>query len=176
MVKVVRSPVVAWAVIVGATLLFSAPVAKAICPQVGFTIVEPHASAATRPVRIGKNQTIYVRREPITTTSDITKIELEQELADPNDADLLIAFTPAADKRLHDATTNHSGRWIAFMFNDEVLVNSEWEGPYGFDPGEKRVSMNHGMKRARKLMKAIRGCKRETAAAKPAAPVSRAAH
>ena len=159
-------------VIGGSALLCGSGATNAACPQVGFTWVEPHASPATRPVKIGKNKVIYVRRVPITTTSDIVKISLMQELADANDADLLIRFTPAADKKLHDATTNHSGRWLAFMVNDEVLVDSEWQGPYGFDPGEKRVSMNHGMKRAQRLMKAIRGCIRETAGAKPTPPVS----
>lgn len=158
--KLGRLFVVAWTVLVGSTLSFIAPAANAACPQVGFTVVEPHASLATRPVRIGKDQTIFVRRVPITTTSDIIKIRLVRELAgESNDgADLLIKFTPAADQRLHEATTNHSGRRIAFMFNDAVLINVVWEGPYGFDPGGVRVSMNHGLKQGQQLMKAIRGC------------------
>ncbi len=178
MVKLSGFLVIAWTVISGIALLSSAAVADANCPQVGFTIVEPHASSATRAVKVGTNQTLFVRRVPITTTSDIVEIKLVRESAGDNDddADLLIKLTPAADQRLHDATTNHSGRWIAFMFNDEVLINSEWEGPYGFDPGEKRVSMMHGMKRAQKLMKAIRGCIGETAAATSTPSVSRAGH
>ena len=161
MVKLSRLLLIAWTVISGLALLSSATVADAVCPQVGFTIVEPHASAATRAVRVGKNQTLFVQREPITTTSDIVEIKLVREFDD--DADLLIKFTPAADQRLHDATTNHSGRRIAFMFNDEVLLNVVWEGPYGIDPGGTRVSMHHGMKRFPKLMKAIRGCTGATA-------------
>jgi hypothetical protein len=59
-----------------------------------------------------------------------------------DDATLLIKFTPAADQRLHDATTNHSGMRIAFLFDDEVLINSVWEGPYG-----KRASFFRRMRR-----------------------------
>lgn len=99
----------------------------------GFTIIEPHASPATRPVKIGEDHTIFIRRVPITTISDIVKIRLVRELAGPsNDAeDLLIKFSPTADQRLHDATTNHSGRRLVFMFNDEVLLNIVWDGAIG---------------------------------------------
>jgi hypothetical protein len=144
----------------GLALVFSASVAHAACPQVGFTIVEPHASSATRPVSVGKDQTLFVQRVPITTTSEIVEIRL---VADDNadgkdDASLLIKFTPAADQRLHDVTTNHSGLRMAFMFNDEVLTNVVWKGPYGVDPGGIQVSIRHGMAQARRLMTAIRGC------------------
>ena len=44
------------------------------------------------------------------------------------------------------------------MFDDEVLNNVVWEGPYGLDSDGAQVSMKHGMNPARKLMKAIRGC------------------
>ena len=118
---------------------------------------------ATRPVKIGKNKAIYVLREPITRTSDIVEIRLVDDYGDG--ASLLIKFTPAADQRLHAATTNQSGRWLAFMFNDEVMVDSRWEGRYGMELGGTRVSMQHGLKRGRKLMKAIRGCTRATAGA-----------
>lgn len=76
---------------------------------------EPHASSATRAIKVGRNQTIFVRRVPITTTRDIVRIRLVAD--DNDDASLLIKFTSAADQRLHDATTNHSGMRIAFMFN-----------------------------------------------------------
>jgi len=153
MVKVSRGVIVAWTVI-GA--LLSSTAARADCPQVGFTIVEPHASSATRPVKLGKTETLFVRRVPITTTSDIVDIRLVADGDD--DASLLIKFTPAADQRLHEATTNQSGLRIAFMFNDEVLLNVVWEGPYGMDLGGSTVSKRHGMKPLQRLMTAIRGC------------------
>src|SRR6516164_2063202 len=68
------------------------------------------------------------------------------------------AVAPAAAQRLHDATTNHSGLRIAFMADDDVLLNVVWEGPYGVDTDGTQVSLEHGMKRARRLMEAIRGC------------------
>ena len=152
-----RLSVLSWTAFSVLALLSSAGVAQAACPEVGFTWVEPHASPATRPVKIGKNKVIYVRRVPITTTSDIVEIRLVDD-DDSDGASLLINFTPAADQRLHDATTNQSGRWLAFMFDDEVMIDSEWEGRYGMDLGGTRVSMQHGLKRGRELMQAIRGC------------------
>ena len=164
MVELSKIIVIAWTVIGGFGLLSSAWEANAACPQVGFTWAEPHASTATHTVKIGKNIVIYVRRVPITTTSDIVDIKLVSD-DDSDGASLLIKFNPAADQRLHDATTNQSGRWLAFMFNDEVMVDSQWEGPYGMELGGTRVSMRHGLKRGRKLMKAISGCTGATAGA-----------
>ena len=153
--------VVAWALISAVALICNDAVARASCPQVGFTIVEPHASADTRAVKAGGNRTIFVRRVPITTTSDITEIKLVDDGDD--DASLLIKLTPAADQRLHDATTNRSGMRIAFMADDEVLLNVVWEGPYGIDAGGTQLSLQHGMKQARKLMQSIQGCTGATA-------------
>jgi preprotein translocase subunit SecD len=153
--KSARPLVVALAVMSAVAPSAGTAVARAACPQVGFTIVEPHASSLTRAVKFGGNQTIFVRRVPTTTTGDIVDIRLA---ANDDDATLLIKFSSAADQRLHEATTNHSGLRIAFMFNDEVLVNAVWEGPYGMDLGGSQVSIRHGMAQAQRLMKAIRGC------------------
>src|SRR6185312_7612940 len=109
------------AVISGLAPVSSDAVASASCPKVGFTVVEPHASSETRAVRVGRNQMIYVRRVPITTTSDIVEIKLLDDGDD--DAGLRIRFTPAAAQSLHDATTHHPGLRIAFMADDEVLLN-----------------------------------------------------
>jgi hypothetical protein len=152
----IRPLVLALAVISALALLSGNTVAGASCPAVGFTVVEPHPSSETRAVRVGASQTIFVRREPITTTSDIVEIKLADDGDD--DASLLLKFTPAASRRLHDATTNHSGLRIAFMADDQVLLDVVWEGPYGLDSDGAQVSMQHGMKRARKLMEALRGC------------------
>ena len=132
-------------------------IASESCPKVGFTVVEPHPSSETRAIKVGRGQTIYVRQVPITTTSDIVEIKL----ADHDDGDyatLLIKFTPPADQRLHEATTNHSGMRIAFMADDEVLLSVIWEGQWGMYTGGTQVSIQHGAKRARKLMKALQGC------------------
>jgi hypothetical protein len=142
----------------GVAVTFSSTVADAACPKVGFTVVEAHATSQTRSVRVGRNKTILVRRESITTTSDISDIKLEIGGDNADDATFFIKFTAAADQRLHDATTNHSGMRIAFMFDDEVLNDVKWEGPYGMDIGGTQVSIRHGANQARKLMKAIRGC------------------
>lgn len=119
-------------------------------------MLEPHASSETRSVKIAANQTLFVRRIPITTTGDIVDSKLVSDGGD--DASLLLKFAPAAAQRLRDATTNHSGRRLAFMFNDEVILNVVWEGSYGLGADGTQVSMRHGMKRARNIMRAIRGC------------------
>jgi hypothetical protein len=77
---------------------------------------------------------------------------------DDDDANTQIKLIRAADQRLHDTTTNHSGMRFAFMFNDEVLNNVVWQGLYGTYLGGIQVSIPHGMKQAQKLMKAIEGC------------------
>jgi preprotein translocase subunit SecD len=155
MVRLSKLLALRWAVILGLGLFSSAAVANAACPQVGFTFVEPQASSVTRPVKVG-TQTIFVRRVPITTTRDIVEIKVRAD--DDDDASILIKFTRAADQRLHDATTNQAGRRIAFMFDDEALVVVVWGGPYGMYTGGTQVSIMHGMARAQRLMKEIRGC------------------
>jgi len=154
----VKCLVVFWAVVLGITATSGESVAKASCPKVGFSVVEPHATSETRALRVGTDQTIFVRRESITTTSDISDIKLEGGGDNADDATILIKFTPAADHRLHDATTNHSGMRIAFLFNDEILINVVWQGPYGVDLGGSQVDIRHGRHKAEELMKAIQGC------------------
>ena len=151
--------VILWTIILGLAMAFGAAIAGASCPNVGFTVVEPHATPETRAIKVSENRTIFVRREALTTTSDISDIRLARN-HDPTDDDgtIEIKFIPKADRRLHDATTNHSGMRIAFLFNDEVLINVVWQGPYGMDLGGSRVDIRHGLLKARKLMKAIQGC------------------
>jgi hypothetical protein len=151
--------VILWAIFLGLAMTFSGGIIGASCPNVGFTVVEPHATSETRAIKVGKDRTIFVRREPLTTTSDISDISLARnhDLAD-DDGTVQIKFIPAADQRLHDATTNHSGIRIAFLFNDEILINVVWRGPYGMDLGGSQVDIRHGLNKARELMKAIQGC------------------
>jgi hypothetical protein len=148
-----------WFTAVGLAMAFGWATASASCPKVGFVVVEPHATLQTRPIKAGKNRTIFVRREPLTTTSDILDIKLADK-SDPADDEgtLGIKFIPEADQRLHDATTNHSGMRIAFLFNDEILINVVWQGPYVVDLGGSQVDIRHGRHKAEELMKAIQGC------------------
>ena len=151
--------VIIWTIVLGLAVTSYGAVANASCPKVGFTVVEPHATSDTRPLRVGRNQTLFVRQEPITTTGDISEIKLARAAGDGHDdVRIQIKFTPVADQRLHDATTNHSGMRLALLFDDAVLSNVVWEGPYGTYIGGTEVSVPHGMDQARKLMKAIQGC------------------
>jgi hypothetical protein len=151
--------VILWAIVLGFAMAFGGVIASASCPNVGFTVVESKATPETRAIKVGGNRTIFVRREALTTTSDISEIRLARNL-DPADDDgtIEIKFIPEADQRLHDATTNHAGVRIAFLFNDEVLINVVWQGTYGMDLGGSQVDIRHGLLKARELMKAIQGC------------------
>jgi hypothetical protein len=158
----------AWAVVVGIAVTGGAR-ANGSCPKVGFTIVEPQSTAETRDVKIGRHGIIHVHRQPLTTTVDITEIKLlRPHEGDDDDASIEMKFTADVDQRLHAATTNHSGMRIAFLFDDQVLVNVVWEGPYGMDLGGTSVSIAHGLPQARRLMKAIQGCTAPGANAPPA--------
>jgi hypothetical protein len=151
--------VVFWTIVLGLVMAFSGVTASASCPEVGFTVVEPHATPETRAIEVGKNRTIFVRRDALTTTRDISDIKLllNHDAAD-DDGTIQIKFIPKADQKLHEATTNHSGMRIAFLFNDEVLINVVWQGRYGMDLGGSQVDIRHGLNKARELMKAIQGC------------------
>lgn len=128
------------------------------CPKVGFTTVELHPTSQTRPLHVGR-RTIFVHRHWITTTSDIAEIKVTHPRdGDDDDANIQIKLIPAADQRLHDVTSNHSGLRLAFLFNDEMLNNIVWQGPYGTYLGGIEVSVRHGMIEAQKLMRAIGGC------------------
>jgi hypothetical protein len=83
---------------------------------------------------------------------------------DRDDVTIQLKFAPLADRRLHEATTNHSGLRIAFLFDDAVLLNVVWEGPYGMDTGGSQVSIRRGLAIARKLREAVRGCMAEPVA------------
>jgi hypothetical protein len=128
--------------------------AERVCPSVEFTLVEPGASPETRPVKLG-DQTIFVRRNAITTTSDISEIKLA---GDDVEALILIKFYPAAEQRMLEATTDHDGLKMAFVVDDEVLLAFTWTGPYGIGPGGTQVSLLNGLARAQRLMESIHGC------------------
>jgi hypothetical protein len=127
---------------------------KASCPRVEVTLVESGASVETRPVRLGE-QIIAVRRDAITTTSDITEITVAGD-----DADTLISikYTPQAAVRLLDATTDHDGVMLALVVDDAVWLAFTWKGPYGIGPEGTQVSIRHGLARAEKLIESIRHC------------------
>jgi len=147
-----------WTIILGLAVASNWAVANAACPKVGFTVVESHATPETHAVKVARDKTIFVHRKAITATSDISDIKLVIGGDNDDDAVILIKFTPVADQRLHDATTNHSGMRLAFLFDDAVLIDVVWQGPYGIDTGGGQLSIRHGMNQAQRLMKAIRGC------------------
>lgn len=157
--KLAKRLVLAGSILVSLATTLNVVAAQAACPRVGFTVVEPYATSETRSLKVGRRRTVFIHRQWITTTSDISEIKVTHPHdGDNDDANIQIKFIPAADQLLHDTTTNHPGMRFAFLFNDEVLNNIVWRGPYGTYLGGIQVSIPHGMKRAQKLMKAIQGC------------------
>lgn len=120
----------AWAAALGFAFVADQAAAAPSCPNLGFVVVEPKAAPETRPVRDGPHHRIFVRRDPITTTADITEIKLA---GDAYDTLILLKFTPEAAQRLHDATTNRSGLRVALVADDQAISAVTWEGPYGMD-------------------------------------------
>jgi len=127
---------------------------RSSCPRVEVTLVERSASSETRPVRLGQS-TLFVRGDAITTTSDISEINVEGD-----DADVLIhiKYTEAAAARLLEATTGHDGLKLAFVVADDVWLAFTWQGLYGIGPEGTQVSIRHGLAKAEKLVEAIRTC------------------
>lgn len=126
------------------------------CPRVGFTLVESVSSPETRPLKTWDDKVIYVRRDALTNTRDITEAKLIND--GDNDATLQFKYTESATRKLHDATTNHPGIHLAFIFNELVLNNVVWQGTYGFDSTGAQISIKHGLVNAKQLMMAIKGC------------------
>ena len=159
MVSSAKRLAIALVVVLSGLVTVKVNAAEAGCPKIGFSVVEPHATSETRSLKVDGRRTIFVHRQWITTTSDIFEIKVTHPHdGDDDDASIQIRLIPAADQRLHDTTTNHSGMRFVFLFNDEVLNNIVWQGPYGTYLGGIQVSIPHGMKRAQRLLKAIEGC------------------
>jgi phage-related protein len=124
------------------------------CPRVELTRIEPTASSETRLVRLGQ-QTVSVRRDAITTTSDISEIKVAGDDADTR---VSIKYKAPGAARLLDATTDHDGVKLAFVVDDDVWLAFTWKGPYGIGPDGTQLSIQHGLSRAEKLMESIRSC------------------
>jgi Family of unknown function (DUF6152) len=135
-------------------LTLSPKAVTSTCPRVDMTLVEPSASSDTRPVKLGTS-TVFVRRNAITTTSDISGLKLAGD-----DADTLIQikYTERAAARLHEATTDHDGLKLAFVVDDDVWLAFTWRGSHGIEPDGTQVSIRNGLAKAQRLMESIRAC------------------
>ena len=135
-------------------LTFSSTTAASSCPKVDLTVVESSASSDTRPVKLGTS-TAFVRRNAITTTSDISEIKVAGD-----DADTLIQikYTEEAVARLLEATTDHDGLELAFVVDDDVWLAFTWRGSHGIGPDGTQVSIRNGLAKAQRLMESMRAC------------------
>jgi phage-related protein len=129
-------------------------VPNAPCPRVELTHVESRESSETRPVRLG-GQAIFVHRNAITTTGDISEIKVA---GDDAETAIQIKYKAEAAAKLLNATTDHDGLQLAFVVDDEVWLAFTWRGPYGIGPDGVQVSIQRGLARAEGLMASIRAC------------------
>lgn len=133
----------------------SPALATAPClPRIELTVVEARPSSETRPVERG-NDTMFVRRDAITTTRDISQISIA---GDDFDTRIHIEYTPEAAARLRDATTGRDGLDLAFVIHDDVWLAFTWTGPYGIGPDGTQLSIRNGWAKAEELMASIRAC------------------
>jgi hypothetical protein len=139
---------------VPAETLSPALATSACLPRVELTVVDARPSSETRPVVQGED-TIFVQRDAITTTRDISEISIA---GDDFDTRIHIKYTPDAAARLRDATTGHDGLDLAFVVVDDVWLAFTWQGPYGMGPDGTQLSIRNGLVKAEKLMESIRGC------------------
>jgi hypothetical protein len=135
-------------------LTLSPTAATSSCPRVDVTLVEPSASSDARPVKLGQS-TLFVRRNAITTTSDIAEMKLAGD-----DADTLIQikYTDGAAARLLEATTDHDGLKLAFVVDDDVWLAFTWRGSHGIGLDGTQVSIRNGLAKGQRLMESIRAC------------------
>ncbi len=146
----------ACAAALGLAISASQAAAAPACPNAGFVLVEPKASPQTRPVKAGPKRTIFVRRTPITTITDLTEITLA---GDGYDTAVQLRFTPEAARRLHDATTNKDGLHIAFVVDDLAMSAVTWTGPYGMDADlGVQLSLGGPVPEVRPIVEAVQGC------------------
>jgi hypothetical protein len=137
--------------------------AEAGCPQIEMTAVESVSSAATKPARFGE-RTIFVQRDAIATTGDISEIKIAH---DSIYTWLLIKYAPEPATRLLQATSDHDGLKLALLIDDQVLLAFTWQGPYGIGPEGTQLSLTNVDARAEKLLESLRGCPQFVSAPSP---------
>jgi preprotein translocase subunit SecD len=138
---------------VSAPVVFSVA-ANSSCPRVDVTLVEVRPSVETRAVKLG-DLTIFVRRNAITTTSDISEFKVA---GDDLDAVIRITYEPDAAARLQDATTDRDGLQLAFVVDDDVWLAFTWRGPYGIGSDGTQLSIRNGLAKAQQLLELLRSC------------------
>jgi hypothetical protein len=144
-----------WTVALGLVAVWGDVMAQPSCPRVEVTLVEQSASTETRSVELG-DQTIFVKRNSITTTSDISEMKVS---GDDVETLILIKYKPAAAARLLDATTDHDGLRLAFVVDDDIWLAVTWQGRYGIGPEGMQLSFTRPRAaQAQRLMESVRGC------------------
>lgn len=150
-----RGPLIDEPSVPAAAQTLSPELANPSCaPRIELAVIEASTSPETRSVKLGAD-TLFVRRDAITTTRDISEISVA---GDDFDTLIRLKYVPSAAARLLEATTGHDGLRLAFVVDDDVWLAFVWRGPYGIGPDGTQLSIRHGWAKAQRLMESIRGC------------------
>lgn len=126
-------------------------VAAQPCPRAEVVEVMPKASAETRPVTYGSG-TIHVSKAPITSLNDVVKVGLN-----PPEA-IMLAFTPEAGERMERITGSRPNFPMAFVVDNDALVNVVLQGGFGIGTGGLQVSVDSTFERVKRMYDTLSRC------------------
>ena len=144
-------PVLLTVVALNASTAGAAVVAAQPCPRAEVVEVMPKASEETRPVTFGGG-TIHVSRAPITTLNDVVKVGLN-----PPEA-ITLAFTREAGERMERITGSRPNFPMAFVVDNDALVNVVLQGGFGIGKGGLQVSVDSNFERVKRIYDTLSRC------------------
>ena len=140
--------------LIAAVLLGAAPTVNAAqCPRAEVVEVMPKASAETRPVAY-RNGTIHVSLVPLSTLKDIASVAFDPETP----LAIVLTFTPDAEDRMERITGSRPSFPMAFVVDDDAVVNVVLEGGFGIGKGGLQVSVDKNEERIKKIYDALSRC------------------
>jgi hypothetical protein len=140
--------------LIAVALLSAAPqVNAAQCPRAEVVEVMPKASADTRSVAY-QNGTIYVSRTPISTLKDIAAVGFLPETPWA----LTLTFKPEVEDRMERITGSRPRFAMAFVVDNDAIVNVVLEGGFGIGKGGLQVSVDRNDERIRRIYDALSRC------------------
>ena len=120
------------------------------CPRAEVVEVMSKASAETRPVTY-QGRIIHVSRAPLATLNDVVNVRLN-----PPEA-IQLTFTREVGERMERITARPNFP-LAFVVDNDALVNVVLEGGFGIGTGGLQVSVDSNFERVKKIYDALSRC------------------
>jgi hypothetical protein len=111
----------------------------------------PQASPETRAVAYGGG-TIHVSRAPLSTLADIVDVHFDPPWA------IQLAFKPDVGERMERITGSRPTFPMAFVVDDEAVINVVLQGGFGIGKGGLQVSVDRNEERIKKIYDALSRC------------------